>query len=165
MRLRRLAIPITVVGVVLMLAGAGTVPAAARVQEPGVMAPSAAAMNLPAVATDAPETSAASGPAPESVVRVNPSPLPHPPRPAPQIGKQTRRIHQPLSPERRPVPQERLPAGERSMLWSRRKARPFRRAPPTLSGTSRLMMGARAAPPVNRRNPAPAVSRCSRRRR
>ena len=64
MRLRRLAIPITVVGVVLMLAGAGTVPAAARVQEPGVTAPSAAAMNLPA----------ASGPAPESVVRVNPSP-------------------------------------------------------------------------------------------
>ena len=57
-----------------MLAGAGTVPAAARVQEPGVTAPSAAAMNLPAVATDAPETSAASGPAPESVVRVNPSP-------------------------------------------------------------------------------------------
>ena len=74
MRLRRLAIPITVVGVVLMLAGAGTAPAAARVQEPGVTAPSAAAMNLPAVATDAPETSAASGPAPESVVRVNPSP-------------------------------------------------------------------------------------------
>ena len=74
MRLRRLAIPITVVGVVLMLAGAGTVPAAARVQEPGVTAPSAAAMNLPAVATDALETSAASGPAPESVVRVNPSP-------------------------------------------------------------------------------------------
>ena len=76
MRLGRLAIPITVVGVVLMLAGAGTAPAAARVQEPGVTAPSAAAMNLPAVATDAPETSAASGPAPESVVRVrvNPSP-------------------------------------------------------------------------------------------
>ena len=76
MRLRRLAIPITIVGVVLMLAGAGTVPAAARVQEPGVTAPSAAAMNLPAVATDTPETSAASGPAPESVVRVrvNPSP-------------------------------------------------------------------------------------------
>ena len=35
MRLGRLAIPITVVGVVLMLAGAGTASAAARVREPG----------------------------------------------------------------------------------------------------------------------------------
>ena len=73
MRLGRLAIPITVVGVVLMLAGAGTSPAAARVREPGVVAPSPAPMNLPAgpMAMDQPETSAASGPSSESALRVS----------------------------------------------------------------------------------------------
>ena len=73
MRLGRLAIPITVVGVVLMLAGAGTAPAAARVREPGVVAPSPAPMNLPAgpMAMDQPETSAASGPSSESALRVS----------------------------------------------------------------------------------------------
>ena len=73
MRLGRLAIPIMVVGVVLMLAGAGTAPAAARVREPGVVAPSPAPMNLPAgpMAMDQPETSAASGPSSESALRVS----------------------------------------------------------------------------------------------
>ena len=73
MRLGRLAIPITVVGVVLMLAGAGTASAAARVREPGVVAPSPAPMNLPAgpMAMDQPETSAASGPSSESALRVS----------------------------------------------------------------------------------------------
>ena len=73
MRLGRLAIPITVVGVVLMLAGAGTAPAAARVREPGVVAPSPAPMNLPAgpMAMDQPETSAASGPSSELALRVS----------------------------------------------------------------------------------------------
>ena len=56
-----------------MLAGAGTAPAAARVREPGVVAPSPAPMNLPAgpMAMDQPETSAASGPSSESALRVS----------------------------------------------------------------------------------------------
>ena len=56
-----------------MLAGAGTASAAARVREPGVVAPSPAPMNLPAgpMAMDQPETSAASGPSSESALRVS----------------------------------------------------------------------------------------------
>ena len=56
-----------------MLAGAGTAPAAARVREQGVVAPSPAPMNLPAgpMAMDQPETSAASGPSSESALRVS----------------------------------------------------------------------------------------------
>ena len=56
-----------------MLAGAGTAPAAARVREPGVVAPSPAPMNLPAgpMAMGQPETSAASGPSSESALRVS----------------------------------------------------------------------------------------------
>ena len=56
-----------------MLAGAATAPAAARVREPGFVAPSPAPMNLPAgpMAMDQPETSAASGPSSESALRVS----------------------------------------------------------------------------------------------
>ena len=57
-----------------MLAGEGTAPAAAaRVREPGFVAPSPAPMNLPAgpMAMDQPETSAASGPSSESALRVS----------------------------------------------------------------------------------------------
>ena len=56
-----------------MLAGEGAAPAAARVREPGVVAPSPAPMNLPAgpMAMDQPETSAASGPSSESALRVS----------------------------------------------------------------------------------------------
>ena len=73
MRLGRLAIPITAIAAVLMLAGAGTAPAAARVLEPGVTAPSPAPMNLSAgpMTMDQPETSAASGPSSESALRVS----------------------------------------------------------------------------------------------
>ena len=72
MRLGRLAIPITVVGVVLALAGAATALAASRAPDPGTTAP--VARSTVHSVTNAPEADGASGRAPEPAPRVSADP-------------------------------------------------------------------------------------------
>ena len=164
MRLGRLAIPLTVVGVVLMLAGEGTAPAAARVREPGVVAPSPAPMNLPAgpMAMDQPETSAASGPSSESALRVSSDSATPPARTwVPLEG-----LYPPESPTaasfvKNGSTQGRMPSGNRATPQLRRRVQAFRSTGrPAPSGTPGLMGGRGQDRCSSRRGSPASTSRC-----
>ena len=74
MRLGRLANLLTVIGVVLALAGAATALAAARAPDPGTTAPAPVARSSVHSVTNAPEADGASGRAPEPAPRVSADP-------------------------------------------------------------------------------------------